>query len=197
MTLTPCSEISGSMRLPRAWTWRPLMPNILGMEGPVMSASRMPTLLPRRASSVAMAPVTNDLPTPPLPESTAITRLTSDSVFSSNCDGVDCPPAACACSQPMYDSFVYVGAGAPRCDTSVIVPSFASGSHLRCIWAERACNTMGPSEWAGLLNFAGELEVLHALQLVDRRGVWAVFRFQVVAQPVGTNIAGDIDGGHI
>jgi hypothetical protein len=97
----------------------------------------------------------------------------------------------------MYDSFVYAGAGAPRCDTSVIVPSFASGSHLRCVWAERACNTMGPSEWAGLLNFAGELEVLHALQLVDRRGVGAVFRFQVVAQPVGTEIAGDIDGGHI
>ena len=58
-------------------------------------------------------------------------------------------------------------------------------------------STMGPSEWAGLLNFAGELEVLHALQLVDRRGVWAVFRFQVVAQPVGTKVAGDIDGGHI
>lgn len=36
MTLTPCSEISGSIRLPRAWTWRPLMPNILGIEGPVM-----------------------------------------------------------------------------------------------------------------------------------------------------------------
>lgn len=55
----------------------------------------------------------------------------------------------------------------------------------------------GPSEWAGLLNFASKLEVLHALQLVDRRGVWAVFRFQVVAQSVGAEIAGDIDGGHI
>ena len=61
----------------------------------------------------------------------------------------------------------------------------------------RACNTMVQANGQGLLNFAGELEVLHALQLVDRRGVWAVFRFQVVAQPVGTNIAGDIDGGHI
>ena len=54
-----------------------------------------------------------------------------------------------------------------------------------------------PNARAGLLNLAGELKVLNALQPVDRRDIGTVFRFQVIAQPVGSEIAGDIDGGHI
>ena len=54
-----------------------------------------------------------------------------------------------------------------------------------------------PNERAGLLNLAGELKILNALQLVDCGDIGAVFRFQVIAQPVGSEIAGDIDGRHI
>ena len=99
MTLMPVADISGRRSLPRPLARLPLMPIILGMEGPVMSASRMPTVCPRRLSSMASAPVTNDLPTPPLPESTAITCFTSERLFSSNCVGAVWPPAAAACSQ--------------------------------------------------------------------------------------------------
>ena len=45
------------------------------MEGPVISASRMPTFLPRAAMAAAREQVTVDLPTPPLPLTTAITFL--------------------------------------------------------------------------------------------------------------------------
>ena len=47
------------------------------MLGPVMSASRMPTWFPSRRSATASSPLTNDLPTPPLPLITAITRRIS------------------------------------------------------------------------------------------------------------------------
>ena len=40
-----------------------------------MSASRMPTIRPRRASATARLTVTDDLPTPPLPEAMASTRV--------------------------------------------------------------------------------------------------------------------------
>jgi len=50
--------------------------SIRGMEGPVMSASRMPTAYPRRASVMASSADTEDLPTPPLPLTTAITWRT-------------------------------------------------------------------------------------------------------------------------
>ena len=43
------------------------MPKAVGMEGPVISASSMATLWPRRRISAAIRLVTSDLPTPPLP----------------------------------------------------------------------------------------------------------------------------------
>ena len=51
-------------------------PKALGMDGPVMSASRMPTLSPRRRMIVLISEVTRDLPTPPLPLTTPITFFT-------------------------------------------------------------------------------------------------------------------------
>ena len=59
------------------------MPNILGIEGPVISASRIPTLYPLRAIVMAIKLVTEDLPTPPLPDTTPITCLTE----LSSCNG--------------------------------------------------------------------------------------------------------------
>lgn len=43
-------------------------PRKRGMEGPVKSMSRIPTDLPRRERDSASCVVTEDLPTPPLPE---------------------------------------------------------------------------------------------------------------------------------
>ena len=47
--------------------------NIFGMLGPVISASRRPTLWPFLFKAMAKNPATNDLPTPPLPLITAMT----------------------------------------------------------------------------------------------------------------------------
>jgi hypothetical protein len=54
----------------------------VGAEGPVISASRTPTRFPFLAIATASIEVTVDLPTPPLPETTAITFLTVDLGFN-------------------------------------------------------------------------------------------------------------------
>ena len=59
--------------VPMQGSW---MPKDLGIEGPVMSASRTAQLWPRRCISDAIRDVTRDLPTPPLPLTTAMTFLT-------------------------------------------------------------------------------------------------------------------------
>ena len=76
------------------------MPNILGMDGPVTSASRMPTLAPRRESSRARMPVTRDFPTPPLPETTPMTFLITQPSAGPSCWGA-CACCACCCSAPL------------------------------------------------------------------------------------------------
>ena len=54
---------------------RPSTPSIRGTEKPQMSASMTPTVMPRAASAAARLTVTEDLPTPPLPEATISTRV--------------------------------------------------------------------------------------------------------------------------
>ena len=54
------------------------MPNILGIEGPVISASRIAVLLPFLRVATAIREVTRDLPTPPFPLTTPITLRTFD-----------------------------------------------------------------------------------------------------------------------
>ncbi len=65
--------------------------NILGMLGPVMSASRMPTLSPWRRRATASRPLTSDLPTPPLPLITATTRRMSLSASTWPISGAGTP----------------------------------------------------------------------------------------------------------
>ena len=56
---------------PGAWViFADSMPRRRGMEGPVRSMSRMPTLCPARDRESASCVVMEDLPTPPLPERT-------------------------------------------------------------------------------------------------------------------------------
>lgn len=53
-------------------------PTNRGMEGPVRSMSRIPTDFPRRESARASCSVTEDLPTPPLPDRTWILRVENE-----------------------------------------------------------------------------------------------------------------------
>ena len=75
ISCSPVWVVTGSRysSVPIQCSW---MPKDLGMEGPVMSASKMAQLWPRRCISEASRLVTRDLPTPPLPLTTAITFLT-------------------------------------------------------------------------------------------------------------------------
>ena len=61
-----------------------LMPNTFGMEGPVISASRMPTFFSSLCMETARREVTRLFPTPPLPDTTAITFFTSESAFGAS-----------------------------------------------------------------------------------------------------------------
>ena len=52
-----------------------MTPSILGMEKPQMSPSTMPTRCPPRRNETARFELTDDLPTPPLPEEIASTLV--------------------------------------------------------------------------------------------------------------------------
>src|SRR3990170_5027925 len=74
-TRTPC--FSWGRRPPSLFAWKPASkPIIVGTLGPVMSASRRPTLAPRWARATARLVATVDLPTPPLLEAIAMTFFT-------------------------------------------------------------------------------------------------------------------------
>ena len=62
---------------------RPSTPSMRGTENPQMSASRTPTVRPCAASAAARLTVTDDLPTPPLPEAMRITLAASGTEVSS------------------------------------------------------------------------------------------------------------------
>ena len=69
LELPGCSEASS----------RPSSPSIRGTEKPQMSASITPTVNPSAAIAQARFTVTDDLPTPPLPEATMTTLVVGDS----------------------------------------------------------------------------------------------------------------------
>ncbi len=80
MTFMPVLVAMGYMPFSSAVA-RPFRPKHLGMLGPVMSASSMPTEHSRRRRVVASMDVTRDLPTPPLPLTTPMTFFTLLSAF--------------------------------------------------------------------------------------------------------------------
>src|SRR5450756_105785 len=75
MILIPVAVSGGTMPTIED-SGRTVRPNRRGMDGPVMSASRMPTFGPRGAARTAAMADTRDLPTPPLPLATASTCRT-------------------------------------------------------------------------------------------------------------------------
>ena len=62
-----------------------LIPKALGIEGPVISASRIAVLKPFLWVDTAKSEVTRDLPTPPLPLTTPITFLIFESSWGCSC----------------------------------------------------------------------------------------------------------------
>ena len=68
--------------MPSRASTSPSIPSRRGTENPQMSASSTPTTKPRRASATARFTVSDDLPTPPLPEATASTRVLAETAVS-------------------------------------------------------------------------------------------------------------------
>ena len=86
MISTPSMDLAGSISLPSGEVMTPSlpMPNAMGMDGPVISASRMAVFLPLRFMLTAIMEVTRDFPTPPLPLTTPITFFTELAGFSAS-----------------------------------------------------------------------------------------------------------------
>ena len=66
-------------------------PSIRGMEKPHTSASTTATSRPRPARATARLVVTEDLPTPPLPEATSITRVEELASANGTARPSECP----------------------------------------------------------------------------------------------------------
>src|SRR6185312_166349 len=79
ITLTPKLSIGSSFWPSGARPGFAFMPNSLGMDGPNRSASRTPTLSPSLVRPTARLQAIVDLPTPPLPEATAMMCFTPGS----------------------------------------------------------------------------------------------------------------------
>ena len=81
ITLMPCPDSLGKIpsSFPCAFPW---MPNVFGMLGPVMSASKIAVLYPLRFIRTDKYEVVSDLPTPPFPLTTPITFFTLLCLFS-------------------------------------------------------------------------------------------------------------------
>ncbi len=116
--------------LPSVPPRRPSTPSMRGTLKPQMSASRTPTVSPLDASAAARLTVTDDLPTPPLPLATAITRVVEGTsvgaAFSRAFQRARCI-AAVFCSGVIspYSTATAVTPGSPR--------TFDSTSCLICV----------------------------------------------------------------
>lgn len=83
MISMPVELVAGTIRFsPAMPTLSLVMPNAFGMDGPVISASRMAVLWPFAFIFTAIIAVTKDLPTPPFPLTTPITFLTELAGFN-------------------------------------------------------------------------------------------------------------------
>src|SRR5216110_3485400 len=74
MIFRPCASMGFKRPLDCSGTTRELV--MVGTDGPRMSASSSPTSAPAMRSAAARFTATVDLPTPPLPDATAIVCLT-------------------------------------------------------------------------------------------------------------------------
>ena len=144
----PTERLDGSI-FPSAPPSRPSSPSMRGTEKPQMSASSTPTTKPRAASDAARLTVTDDLPTPPLPEATASTRVVAGTsvvgAFSLafhrarcitwlRCSALSSPKlitTSCTPSSPrIFDrasSRIWVRSGQPAMVSAITTSTVASG----------------------------------------------------------------------
>ncbi len=121
----------------------PFNPIITGSEGPWISASMMPTRAFCLASESARFTVTVDLPTPPLPEATAMMFLTPGSRFRSPrivvtrlvkliCTDMSVPKSSSSAARQSASSFSFIGhAGVVRTIVKLMeVPSIKMSSTI-------------------------------------------------------------------
>ena len=81
-------------------------PYIFGIDGPVTSASRIPTVYPFSRIILARDAVTSDFPTPPFPLTTPITLLMDEYIFAGSRKSVFLLLQESACAHPAQDSSV-------------------------------------------------------------------------------------------
>ena len=83
ITSIPVEDVAGTRSFPSGVTVTPSwIPNAFGIDGPVISASRIPTFAPVARIRHAIKDVTKDFPTPPLPLTTPITFFTELAGFN-------------------------------------------------------------------------------------------------------------------
>ena len=90
MILVPSGALHGSIPIsfPIAISCTPY---IFGMDGPVISASKIPAVYPFSIIIRAREAVTSDFPTPPFPLMTPITFFTWEPTFAGALDGAVLP----------------------------------------------------------------------------------------------------------
>ena len=93
--LTPWADVGTTMSPMTTGSWS--APSILGTEKPYTSASSSPTRWPARASAMARLTVTVDLPTPPLPDETPITRVEASGAKKAGVPASRPGPWPCPC----------------------------------------------------------------------------------------------------
>ena len=92
ITRTPSAPSGGATPSAPSTSRRPRTPSIVAIVGPLRSASSTPTRRPSSAQHAARLAVSDDLPTPPLPETTATTARTSASRARMRaCCSLTCP----------------------------------------------------------------------------------------------------------
>src|SRR4051812_3654307 len=122
---------SGGRSISSSTTGLRSTPSIFGIEKPQTSASRTPTDLPRCASATARLVVTDDLPTPPLPDATSSTRVRDDA----SAKGMVRP-----CAWPCAGCEPAVAAGSPcrpvrrACSSSGVI---TVNSTVTALWGSR------------------------------------------------------------
>src|SRR5262245_36342865 len=130
----PVAERGGSTASPATASGRPRTPSILAIEGPLRSASSTPTRQPFDAHAAARLAVTVDLPTPPLPDTTATTKRTASSRrLSLAC----CSPTWATTSEPPSPTmslYFFIGSKRGR-------PAWGVGG---VVWVRRGGGASGP-----------------------------------------------------
>ncbi len=94
-----------------------------------MSASRIPTRRPCAANAAARFAVIDDLPTPPLPEATAITRVVGSSWIALSSAGL--PPRSFVVSAIRSSGLI-----TSNSSFTEVTPSTAPTSRATCSWKE-------------------------------------------------------------